>query len=157
MIRKALISDCGKYRYWLSRGWDTRLPMCVFIMLNPSTADDNIDDMTIKKCIAFARIWGYGGFCVVNLYAWRSVSPKLLKYYKYPIGPDNDHHIKAVCDSVDPTAIIAAWGSHAEPHRVERVARGVLGDRPLKCLKILKDGMPGHPLMLPYAQERRDW
>lgn len=157
MLRGALISPCGGYRYWLSRVWDDRLSKCVFVMLNPSTADDKIDDMTIKKCIAFARIWGYGGFYVVNLYAWRSFSPKLLKYYGYPVGIDNDHHIRSTCDLVAPGDIIAAWGSHAEPERAAHVARNVLVGKPLQCLKILKDGSPGHPLMLPYSQELRAW
>ena len=65
--RSAVLSDCGNYRYQLHRTWDESLPKCMFMMLNPSTADADIDDNTIRRCIGFAKLWGYGGLMVGNL------------------------------------------------------------------------------------------
>ena len=69
--RNAELSACGKYRYRLSRIWDDKKPLVLFIMLNPSTADAEQDDPTIRRCIAFAKNWGYGGFMAGNLFAFR--------------------------------------------------------------------------------------
>jgi hypothetical protein len=75
--RTATISDCGRYRYTLGRTWSDEPPV-LFVMLNPSTADADVDDNTISKCIGFAKRWGHGGITVVNLYAWRATNPKEL-------------------------------------------------------------------------------
>jgi len=74
MERDALISPCSQYRYWLLRRWSNR-PLATFVMLNPSTADANSDDATIRKCMGFADAWGLGGIWVVNLFALRSTNP----------------------------------------------------------------------------------
>jgi len=70
MKKDALISSCGKYRYHLERHWGDVKP-CLFIMLNPSTADGRKDDSTIKRCVAYAMSWGYGKLYVINLFALR--------------------------------------------------------------------------------------
>lgn len=74
MISKANISACDRYSYSLERVWDKGgyKNLCLFIMLNPSTADAHIDDPTIRRCIGFAKSWGYGGILVGNLYAFRA-------------------------------------------------------------------------------------
>lgn len=76
MITDACISPCERYRYWLTRRWDLSLPVVTFLMLNPSTADARKDDATIRKCIGFAKAWGYGGIIVINLFALRSRNPE---------------------------------------------------------------------------------
>jgi hypothetical protein len=73
--KNALLSACGYYRYWLSREWDDSLPIVTFIMMNPSTADAFNDDATIRKCVGFAKAWGFGRIRVVNLFALRSREP----------------------------------------------------------------------------------
>jgi hypothetical protein len=73
--KNALLSPCENYRYWLSRDWDDSLPIVTFIMMNPSTADATIDDATIRKCVGFAKAWGFGRIRVVNLFALRSRDP----------------------------------------------------------------------------------
>jgi hypothetical protein len=136
--------------------------MCVFIMLNPSTADAKADDPTIRKCYGFAQRLGYGGFIVVNLFAFRTPNPLDLKRAGFPVGFENDDHIKYILGCKQST--ICAWGRHEHyqpvKHRaihVVEMARA-LGHDP-QVLAWSKgdtgawDGhkVPRHPLMLPYS------
>lgn len=149
MIGDALISPGGGYRYWLMRQWDYTKPTCVFLMLNPSTADAKMDDMTVKKCIGFASIFGCGRFYIVNLFALRARSPAELWKSPDPIGPDNDRWIKEICDR-HPKLIIAGWGAHGrKTDRYIRVSQ-ILAAHKLFAIRQLADGHPEHPLMLPY-------
>jgi len=75
MIREADICPTGLYRWWLLRVWDDRLPLLIIVMLNPSTADAERDDPTVLALIHFAKLWGYGGLRIVNLFAWRASQP----------------------------------------------------------------------------------
>ena len=103
-------SDCGRYRYKLWRLWDDTRPEVMFIMLNPSTADATADDPTIRRCIGFARAWGYGGVRVGNLFAWRTPYPQALRSALDPIGRHND---SALCELAEGAAlVVAAWGVH---------------------------------------------
>src|SRR5579872_6884139 len=79
MERDAVISDCGKYRYLLRRAWDHVRPRVLFVMLNPSTADANVDDATIRSCVRLSRQLGYGSFEDVNLYGHRATKPAELE------------------------------------------------------------------------------
>jgi len=156
--RTAEISDCGRYRYRLTREWESTLPPAVFVMLNPSTADADQDDATIRRCIAYARRWGMGSLVVVNLYAWRETSPDKLPADAEAIGPDNDGWLsQAALDALDEGGLlIAAWGNNASPQRVADV-RSLPGMERLKCLTITSKGQPGHPLRLPNDQPLMDW
>ena len=113
MKKSALISECGNYRYSLSRIWDESLPKLLFIMLNPSTADADNDDPTIRRCIGFAKGWGYGGIVVGNLYAYRSTNPMKLIFEASIgtdiVGPDNDRYLQEM--SAQCSEIVFAWGS----------------------------------------------
>ncbi len=86
VTKEAVISDCGRYRYRLTRRWGDG-PLLSFIMLNPSTADAEVDDPTIRRCMGFARRDGYGGIVVGNLYAFRTTKPKALFAADNPLGP----------------------------------------------------------------------
>lgn len=151
MHKAATISDCGAYRYRLSRTWAVQHATMAFVMLNPSTADADVDDPTIRKCIGFATRSGYGGIEVVNLYAYRATDPKNLRAAGYPVGPDNDEHTEAVCRQA--TTVVCAWGVNAEglsrPAEVLRMLKG-WGIKP-RALRINQRGTPLHPLMLPYS------
>jgi hypothetical protein len=141
MQRHAILSEDGKYRYRLSRVWDESKPKILFIMLNPSTADANIDDPTIRRVVNFSKSWGYGGVYVGNLYAFRSTDPKGLRDVSDPIGADNIAHIQSLIQITD--RVIYAWGNNrAEPDWLK-----TLVNEPF-CIDLSKKGIPKHPLYL---------
>lgn len=144
MLREAELSADHKYRYRLSRVWLDG-PRVTFIMLNPSTADDQIDDPTIRRCINFAKNWGYGGLNVVNLYALRATDPFELWKAEDPIGPENERYLAEAARSGE--LLVAAWGAHAKKERAREVAM-LPGFEKLTCLRVTKDGAPSHPLYL---------
>jgi hypothetical protein len=143
--RSAVLSDDGRYRYRLDRWWGTG-PRLVWVMLNPSTADADVDDPTIRRCVAFARRDGYTGITVVNLCAWRATDPQDLvtaRSEREDIhGPDNDRHL---AELVAPDSV-AAWGATG----MGLVAAAALHRfPPLRCLGVTKAGWPRHPLYVP--------
>jgi hypothetical protein len=141
----ATISDCGKYRYNLWRIWDGEKEVVTFIGLNPSTADAEHDDPTIRRCINFAESWGYGGIYMVNLFAFRATEPKIMKSQDYPVGKENDEWIKQM---VEESAIaIAAWGNHGRHMRRDLAVKKLVGEK-LYCIAKTKRGNPNHPLYL---------
>ena len=151
MERSAIISECGQYRYQLSRNWDEELPAVCFMMLNPSSADAEKDDNTIKRCIEFAKSWGYGSLYVVNLYAYRSRHPQGMISIHDPKGPKNLDHIRLVTEKCE--KVICAWGNSSIINRLEKLYPGYLPlkDVPagkLHYLALAKDGTPKHPLYL---------
>ena len=93
MKSEAILSVDRKYRYVLTRTWDETLPNIMFVGLNFSTADETTDDPTIRRCINFAKSWGYGGLYMVNLFAYRSTNPNNIRIVDNPIGDDNDSYI----------------------------------------------------------------
>lgn len=141
MIKNACLSPDNQYRYKLHRGWDESKPSIMFVMLNPSTADSEKDDPTIRRVINFSRSWGYGSVHVVNLYAFRSTDPKGLKTTQDPIGQDNIFHIQSLIGLVE--KVIYAWGNN------EKEPKWLcdLVDTPY-CIDISKKGIPKHPLYL---------
>jgi len=150
--RSAIISPCGSYRYELTRRWREGGQLAGWIMLNPSTADANVDDATIRRCIAFSAAWGCAGMVVRNLFAFRSTDPRGLETVADPVGHRNDEHLKR-CRRDKVT--IVAWGRQGGERAAER-ARLVLatlteaGVEPM-CLGLTKDGSPRHPVRLPAA------
>lgn len=147
----AVISDDGLYRYRLDRWWgpesegagSTRLP---FIMLNPSTADADVDDPTIRRCMGFARREGFHGITVVNLGAGRATNPDDWAAMDDPEGPENLAYLHDVAETAG--HVVAAWGAH--PHAVNlgtfvlRMLRHAA--IPVLCLGTTKAGAPRHPL-----------
>jgi hypothetical protein len=142
MDRGADLSPCDQYRYRLWRLWDRTRPAVLFIGLNPSTADAEQDDPTVRRCIGFAKEWGFGGIEVANLFAFRATDPGKLLTAADPVGPDNDAWL-ARLRSGSPAAV-AAWGAHP----LARTRANALGSslRPLASLGVTKDGAPRHPL-----------
>ena len=144
MDRGATISQCGLYRYSLWRRWAPG-PMCVFIGLNPSTADATLDDPTIRRCVGFAKSWGFGGLMMLNLFAYRATDPAGMKAALDPIGPENDEALHFAHSNT--TTVIAAWGAHGTFKGRAQQVRAMLPR--LHYLRLTKDGYPGHPLYLP--------
>lgn len=141
----AVISPCGLYRYRLDRRW-AQGPTCGFIMLNPSTADGEKDDPTIRRCIGFAKREGCGALVVVNLFPFRATKPADLWAVNYPdrFGPDSDRHLQDALRIID-GPLIAAWGADGNASEACEGWRIYEGHR-LVCLGKTKDGSPRHPL-----------
>lgn len=140
----AVISGCGRYRFKLWRIWDRTKPLVLWIMHNPSTADENKDDPTIKRIISFTKSWGYGGLYVGNLFPYRSSNPKDLKllsdrelYY----NPENYQHVQEMYDKCE--LRVLAYG---KPINGEGKPKDWIGD--FHYLKLTKGGFPCHPLYL---------
>ena len=145
--RDAIISDDGIYRYRLWRTWTPVLPRMVWIMLNPSTADAEVDDPTIRRCIGFAKREGCGGIEVVNLYALRCTRPIHLLDHPDPEGPDNPFAWATALFDRSPSYIVAAWGAHATMPDLppSESLRGYCAG-PMLCLGTTTEGAPRHPL-----------
>lgn len=150
------------YRYLLTRRWsglgpDQRAPMRVcWIMLNPSTADALHDDATIRRCVGFSKLWGYGALIVANLFAHRSMDPRQLVTVADPVGPHND---EAITYAVGHSALVLlAWGAHGELYGRGRDVRALVErlGRPTKCLALTGGGQPVHPLRQPKRSFPRD-
>lgn len=156
----AYISDDGLYRYTLGRRWSTDLDegAAVFVMLNPSTADADLDDPTIRRCVGFAKALGCGGLHVVNLYAFRATKPADLWKALDPVGPGNDLVLTATATAAaqDGRPLIAAWGANAKPDRIADVLALPYMDK-LTALGVTKAGAPRHPLYLPGTARPTTW
>ena len=149
MERSAEISPCGRYRYLLRRVWDRDCTRALFVMLNPSTADAEIDDATIRSCIRLSRSWGHGGFEVINLFGWRATDPAELAATADPIGPGNAY---AVETSISRCAVVIyAWGASRFVTRDSTEGLSSLVrfyHRTPFCLGTTKSGAPKHPLYI---------
>ncbi len=148
MLRETIFSPDRKYRYVLWREWECMFVnnnYVVFIGLNPSTADEAVDDPTIRRCVGFAKSWGYGALCMMNLFAYRETHPIHLKASDDPVGQDNDHYLKEI--SGEASIVIAAWGNHGV--HWGRSTKVIDLIPTLFCLKRTANGSPAHPLYLP--------
>lgn len=166
MSRQCEFSSDRIYRYTLWREWDVdSLTGCAddlprvheylaVIGLNPSTADETQDDPTIKKCVKFAKRWGFGALCMTNLFAYRSTFPRDLLKVDDPTGPENLQHLFMAAR--DAGMVLAAWGKSVPiiSSRAEFVS-GVLkaGGVNLFALRKNSDGSPQHPIYVPDATE----
>lgn len=150
--RGADISKCGKYRYALWRGWNIDAPckQVVFVGLNPSTADAMNDDPTIRRCVGFAKSWGFNRLVMVNAFAFRATNPKDMKAAENPIGDENEKTLKFWARRAD--SIIAAWGGNCDEARELEVCQTI--GQPIWCLGKTKAGRPKHPLYLKADTER---
>lgn len=147
----AKFSPCGKYRYSLWRTWDDTKPSAVFVMLNPSTADEAKNDPTVERCQRRATALGMGGLRIVNLFAWRSTKPDALYETEDPVGPENDAAIIDACKQA--SLVICAWGTNGKLMGRDVSVVGLLaahGAQPM-CLQVNADGTPKHPLYVGYA------
>lgn len=145
MERTAIIDGC--YRYLLRREWNVNYPQITFIMLNPSTADREKDDPTIRKCIKFANSWGYGSIEVVNLFAYRATKPCDMFQASDPIGLSNNFHLLTATERAK--LVILAWGIHGSFLNRDRAVLNLFSRKQsLYCLGRTKAGHPRHPLWL---------
>ncbi|WP_434089542.1 DUF1643 domain-containing protein [Neopusillimonas aromaticivorans] len=150
----AAFSPCRTYRYSLWRRWgDESLGYVMFIGLNPSTADEVDDDPTIRRCIGYARDWGYGGLVMTNLFAYRATNPADMRAVAEPVGPDNDQHLLNFAR--DAKIVVAAWGNNGAHLGRDKSVSNLIPS--LHVLKVTAAGQPGHPLYLSKALRPQLW
>ena len=143
--KAAVFSSDRKYRYSLWRGWDRKKSYVMFIGLNPSTADEIEDDPTIRRCVGFARDWGYGGLCMTNLFAVRATNPQEMMLHPEPIGVDTNYWLLKYAWKAE--VIDASWGAKGGYQQRDEVVYDLLES--MMCLGLTKAGHPKHPLYLP--------
>lgn len=146
MEKGATFDTIGIYRYGLTRRWYPKKATALFIMLNPSTADAEIEDPTVRRCMGYARDWGCGGLEVVNIFALRSTDPAALYTAEDPIGPENNRFILEAAERAQ--AIIAAWGTHGKLHGRGKEVLKLLEHFDVWSLGTTSQGHPKHPLYL---------
>jgi hypothetical protein len=166
-VRTCELSPCGRYRYSLGDSlpnlFAATLTLVLWVMLNPSTADANTDDPTIRKVRGFTESWGHNRWQVVNMFALRATDPKVLHSHiathgvASAVGPDNDEQIRLAARFAD--LIVVGWGDNAKryPERVAEVRRLLDVGKPIKCLGTSAGGFPRHPLMPAYSTPLVDW
>lgn len=166
MSAGAHISADGQYRYLLWREWrGTHDPnnwrwldpsygepkACLFVMLNPSTADGERDDATIRRCVGFAKAWNFERLEVVNLFGFRATKPRdlfaLAAQGGDPVGYENQEIVEQAAH--DAGLIVCAWGAHGDFIDQCETMRGWLNGRKLHVLGFTKGGQPRHPLYAP--------
>lgn len=152
MEKTATISECGKYRYDLTRRWENGGTTCAFIGLNPSTADAKLDDPTIRRCIGFAKSWGHSRLVMLNAYAFRATKPEDMKAAADPVGPLNDEFLLLWLNNCKEN--IAAWGGNIGTTRQNQI---IVMFPCLSVLRVTKYGFPGHPLYLPKNLHPQPW
>lgn len=147
----AIFSECKQYRYALWRKLNDEPDAdCVWIGLNPSTADESKLDNTTRRCLDWSQRWGCNRYVMLNAYAFRATKPRDMFAADDPIGIDNDRVIRDFCATAQ--IIVAAWGGNADDLRSVAVCNVV--NRRLDCLGLNSDGTPKHPLYVPKATER---
>jgi len=153
----AIFSEDRVYRYSLWRYWtpplDGNFRRLIFIGLNPSTADENTDDPTIRRCIGFAERLGYNGIVMLNLFAFRATKPSEMFKVSEPIGKHNDTTIKSFIDNS--TDFVAAWGVYGSYLDRDKEMAMMIPD--LLCLGTTKYGNARHPMYLKSDTNLEPW
>lgn len=145
MKGSAVFCSQRKYRYLLTRKWDNSLPRVCFVMLNPSKADAEFNDNTIRRCIGFAESWGFGSLEVVNLFGYMTPYPEELLEVKDPTGKENLKYLKASIKRNE--NLILAWGNLGKLRTRLEIDLNIFEEA--YCIKQNKTGEPCHPLYLP--------
>ena len=165
LVRDTVFSRCRKYRFTLWRKFDSALlgkPLfddgnvskdgyVQFIGLNPSTADETVDDPTIRRCIGYCRSWGYSELCMTNIFPFRATDPKDMLAHDEPIemAIENAKWIEMVAEKA--AIIVCAWGANgSHKTRQNKVIKHLRDVRKftLHHLGLNNDGSPKHPLYL---------
>ena len=151
----AVFSPCGRYRWWLGRTWHPRGPRLLFVGLNPSLANAEREDPTLRRLLTFARDWGYGGLEVLNLFARVSPSPAALRRCPDPVGRRCDawirRRLRRLAAGEVPARIWLGWGNGGRWRDRDAAVLALLAAEgwPASCLARTRTGQPCHPLYRP--------
>jgi hypothetical protein len=141
----AVLDVSGRYRYSLWRAWSIYHPRIAFVLLNPSTADDERNDPTIRRCIGFARAWNFGSIEVVNLFAYRATDARELLKVDDPVGAENNYYLIQAVERC--STVVVGWGTRGTLLGRDRQVMSLLaGRKDVYCLGITKNRQPRHPL-----------
>lgn len=157
----AVFSPCGTWRYRLDRDLGRTGPVVAILGVNPSTADAERNDATIRKDIGFGARLGWGHLVKGNLFAFRSTDIRGLRTAADPRGPENDAYLEQIMREAD--TVVAAWGPTSKLPPVLRkrwVTVSLMAERlgvPLMCFGVAADGQPRHTLMLAYETPLVPW
>lgn len=152
-IRREAVIE-GDYRYSLIREWDvSNQKRVVFVLLNPSTADDIGEDQTTKVCIEFAKRWGYGSLQIVNLFAYRATDPndlKKVKDYNKMVGEHNYCFLQNALQGAN--KIVVAWGEYGKTQKryLDESLKSLFSLFSLHCFWEIANNQPKHPLGVDY-------
>jgi len=146
-LNGADFSEDRKYRYALWRVWDETKPKAMIVGLNPSRADESIDDPTIRRVRHLAASWGFGGIYMLNLFAWITPYPEELENCEDPIG-DNDCKLEAYALKCE--EVVFAWGANEVRGRDDFAVKKFPN---AKCIARNADGTPKHPLYVKQGVE----
>jgi len=152
MQNECEFSECRRYRYSLRHevapilSGSKNLKWIAWIGLNPSTADEGNLDPTLRRIRGFTSDWGFDGFVMLNLFAFRATDPTVMKAEPEPVGADNDRIIDEATQGIP---VVFCWGKHGDHlSRGESLAHRLLSRRDCHYLKLNGDGSPAHPLYL---------
>jgi len=153
--RKAVFSPCRTWRYHLQQVWDESKPNLIWLMLNPSTADEMKNDPTVERCEQRARMWDFGGVEVFNLFAFRATNPNEMASHPDPVGPENDKWMAEFARKSKTTLAIIGWGEHGKHLDRGRDVLALIDKHKgqVHALKVNASGHPKHPLYIGYSQE----
>ena len=142
----AAFSPCGHYRWWLERVWQPAAPRLLFIGLNPSRADGQRDDPTLRRLVGFGRLWGFGSLEVLNLFALISPSPAVLRRAADPVGAEADAWLQQRLVAHPLATLWLGWGNQGAWRGRDRAVLALLQGRDLWALGLTAAGQPRHPL-----------
>lgn len=137
----------GQYRYALWRRWEPGSKQLLWVLLNPSSADSETDDPTLRRLLFYSKRLGFNSLAVGNLFAYRSPSPDALPRDKEAaIGPENDRYLLQL--AYESTEIVVGWGAGGGLHGRDPVVLKLLQrvQKSLFCLGYTQYGAPRHPL-----------
>ena len=154
---EAHFSACEKFRYWLRRDWDLSKAPISFLMLNPSAADEMVNDPTIERCQRRAISMGFGSMIIVNLFPYRMTASKLLNTIDNLLSDSNEAD-NAILRAVELSQMtVCGWGKHplAAPRAQHIMALLKLAGlhNKVMCLQLNADNSPQHPLYIGYAKQ----
>lgn len=155
----ATLSPCGLYRYRLERKVAQTGPVYAFIGVNPSTADAEHNDATIRKLIGFTRAYNGSRFIVGNVIPFRATDVKELRTVAIPtrVWLKNIEHLIAMTKDAD--ILVPCWGRREKvPKHLNTDFLEVLNilkqsEKPVMSFGLTKSGDPKHPLMLGYSTQ----
>jgi hypothetical protein len=162
MPNECVFSGDRRHRYTLIHRWDDLLTPSAgdgiaWICLNPSTADEQQLDPTLRRIQGFSEAWGYTHFVMLNLFAWRATDPADMKAAADPVGPDNDAAI--VRAAGEAAIVVCAWGNHGAHLERSSAVTEILRKKKIKlhALRVNAGGEPAHPLYLPGNLRPMPW